>query len=329
MKTAMPFTTKPHGKLLLTGEYFVLDGVPALAVPTKLGQRLTVNLTRGVSLEWRANDHNGQQWFRSSLASPQLGGTLDAQDTDDAFTARLRQIFRAAEVLRPGVFSAVSFGRMVTTDLEFDREWGLGSSSTLIAAIAEWLEVDPYALLEATFGGSGYDLACAVADGPIVYRRNGGTPTVTPLDWRPAWAVTSCFVYRNQKQNSREGIRAYRKAGASDVSKTRIGEITKALQNQALHPRAAAQLLREHEQIVSATVGLPTVQDELFPTFPGQLKSLGAWGGDFIWAVSEESPEKVRAFFNERGYQTVIGYEDMVLSSPGPSKGGELTKPFV
>ena len=31
-----------HGKLLLTGEYLVLDGALALAVPCKLGQSLTV-----------------------------------------------------------------------------------------------------------------------------------------------------------------------------------------------------------------------------------------------------------------------------------------------
>ena len=31
-----------HGKLMITGEYFVLDGASALAVPTKLGQHLRV-----------------------------------------------------------------------------------------------------------------------------------------------------------------------------------------------------------------------------------------------------------------------------------------------
>ena len=31
-----------HGKLLLTGEYVVLDGAKALAIPTNKGQYLTV-----------------------------------------------------------------------------------------------------------------------------------------------------------------------------------------------------------------------------------------------------------------------------------------------
>jgi len=35
-------TYRSNGKLLLTGEYVVLDGALSLALPTTLGQRLTV-----------------------------------------------------------------------------------------------------------------------------------------------------------------------------------------------------------------------------------------------------------------------------------------------
>lgn len=231
--------------------------------------------------------------------------------TKDA-KARICQILHAAEQLNLGCSDRL-VGHDITTHLEFDRHWGLGSSSTLIAAMAEWLEVNPYELLEATFGGSGYDLACADAAGPILYERKGTTPKITALGWRPDWVKDTHFVYRNQKQNSRDGIQAYRKAGATEVAKAEIGRITTALLQPTLHPRAAAQLLREHEEVVGKTLGLMPVQQELFPDFPGQLKSLGAWGGDFIWAVSEEPAEKVRAYFQARGFGTVIGYEDMVL----------------
>ncbi|MEM0993828.1 MAG: GHMP kinase, partial [Bacteroidota bacterium] len=39
---AQPTSYYAHGKLLLTGEYAVLDGAVALAVPSKLGQRLDI-----------------------------------------------------------------------------------------------------------------------------------------------------------------------------------------------------------------------------------------------------------------------------------------------
>lgn len=37
---------KSNGKLLLTGEYLVLDGAVALALPTKMGQIMTVEPLR-------------------------------------------------------------------------------------------------------------------------------------------------------------------------------------------------------------------------------------------------------------------------------------------
>lgn len=301
-----------HGKLLLTAEYFILDGVAALAVPTKLGQTFTVATAEagGYNVSWRAYTNTGEVWLREVLHAEDWAGPQDAKR--EGGKARLCQLFAAAERLRPGC-TPTQTAVDITTQLGFNQQWGLGSSSTLVAAFAQWLGVNPYALLEATFGGSGYDLACADAAGPILYERNGSTPKVTPLDWRPEWVKGTHFVYRNQKQNSREGIRAYRKAGATTAAKKEIGRITTALLQPALHLRAAAQLLREHEQIVGETLGLMPVQQEYFADFPGQLKSLGAWGGDFIWAVSPESDAVVRAYFNERGFGTVIGYEDMVL----------------
>jgi mevalonate kinase len=311
---------RANGKLLLTAEYFVLDGVPALAVPTKAGQRLTVSPAQPGAehdLYWQAYDVEGERWFSWAFDQedwtkpPHLTKEEEEEEEEDTAT-RICQVLRAAEALRPGCTEGIS-GLEVTTHLEFDRKWGLGSSSTLIASVANWLEVNPYALLEATFGGSGYDLACAVANGPILYKRKGISPEVISLSWRPEWLQQTCFVYRNQKQNSREGIRAYREQTVSPSVKEEISSITTALLSPTLHLRAAAQLLRRHETIVAQTLGLPTVQEKLFADFPGQLKSLGAWGGDFLWAMSKERPEKVRRYFNERGYETVIAYDDMVL----------------
>jgi len=302
----------PHGKLLLTGEYFVLDGIPALAVPTQRGQSFAVDLLPGNpkhDLSWRSYDAKGECWFshpfdKEEWARPQV------QSEEPA--ARIRQILHAAETLNPGCTQQIR-GLEVTTKLQFDRKWGLGSSSTLIAAVARWLDVNPYALLERTFGGSGYDLACAFAEGPILYERSDTAPKVTELSWRPEWLQQTYFVYLNQKQNSREGIRAYRAAEVSDEAKAKIRRITTALLSDSLHLRAAAQLLTQHERIVGKTLGITPVQEKLFPNFPGVIKSLGAWGGDFVWVLSEELPKKVRTYFNELGYEVVIDYDEMVL----------------
>ena len=301
----------PRGKLLLTAEYFVLDGVPALAVPTRLGQIFSVApapSTAEHDLYWRAYDHAGACWFSRTFNRAEWA-TAPAAGEDPA--VRIPQLLAAAEALRPGCTAAIN-GLEVTTRLEFDRRWGLGSSSTLVAALARWLDVNPYALLARTFGGSGYDLACAFAPGPLLYERNGTAPVVTDLDWRPEWTGSSYFVYRNQKQNSRAGIRAYRARTIVGSVRDEVGHLTTALLSPTLHPRAAAQIFTDHERLVGETLGLEPVRDELFPDFPGAIKSLGAWGGDFVWALSEQPAEKVGAYFNERGFPVVIPYGELI-----------------
>lgn len=312
-----------NGKLLLTGEYFVLDGVAGLAVPTQLGQTLSLTENDGDYLQWNAYAATGTKWFDGHFlredwdaqltqkkARPQVQGAVPNKRQSEDVGARICQLLSAAEELRPGCTHQLS-GKIITTRLEFDRHWGLGSSSTLVACLAQLLAVSPYALLDRTFGGSGYDLACAVNNTPILYERTG--PKVTPINWRPDWVNNTVFVYRNQKQNSREGIRAYRKASVSEQHRKDIHDLSIALSSPTVDLRTAAQILQQHERIVAEVIGQAPIQEALFPEFPGQLKSLGAWGGDFFWAISEIGQEKMGEYFNERGFTTVVSYEEMVL----------------
>ena len=46
-----------HGKLLISAEYAVLDGAKALALPTKLGQRLQVTKTNTEYILWKSFDY--------------------------------------------------------------------------------------------------------------------------------------------------------------------------------------------------------------------------------------------------------------------------------
>ena len=53
-----------NGKLLLTGEYLVLDGALAIALPTKLGQSLTVESNQIQKLVWESQDSKSYPWFQ-------------------------------------------------------------------------------------------------------------------------------------------------------------------------------------------------------------------------------------------------------------------------
>lgn len=303
-----------RGKLLLMGEYFVLDGATALAVPTRSGQRfhLTTLPPGGPDrLEWTMTTAHDPGARRHFTLLPEEWREYTDDDGADPVRQRLLQLFHAADTLQPGATDSL-VNHHVTTTLEFDPAWGLGSSSTLVWFLGELLGVNAYDLLDRTFGGSGYDLACAGAEGPILYTRNGSEPRVTELDWQPDWLSRTFFVYRNRKQNSREALARY---AAIDIDVETIWEAGQMSRMflQAPHLRAAARVATAYERLIAEELGLKPVQEELFSDFEGTIKSLGAWGGDFIWAISEQPAEITRAYFNDRGYPTVIPYNEMVL----------------
>lgn len=303
-----PYQYHARGKLLLSGEYFVLDGATALAVPTVYGQHFRVDPLPGGAdsdLRWTM-----QPVGRTLRFDAEDWAEAPGESGADPVRHRLLQLFHAAEALAPGCTQWLR-GRAVTTTLEFEPAWGLGSSSTLVAFLADYLDVNPYALLERTFGGSGYDLACADAAGPIFYTRQGTTPRVTELDWHPSWLATTCFVYRNVKQDSREALDRYGNIDVDEETIWEAGQLSRMFL-QASHLRAAARIATAHERLVADHLGLTPVREELFPEFDGEVKSLGAWGGDFVWALTDRPVASTRKYFNDRGYATVIPYDEMV-----------------
>ena len=107
-------------------------------------------------LVWKSFDEENQIWFEEEF----FLDDLKTETSDDNISIKLLEILLAAQQLNND-FLKESHGCYVTTRLTFDREYGLGTSSTLIANIAKWANVDPYQLLWNSFKGSGYDLACA------------------------------------------------------------------------------------------------------------------------------------------------------------------------
>ena len=303
---------KSSGKLLLTGEYAVLDGAKGLAVPTSYGQSLSVESIGERLIKWESLDLEGQTWFSANFS---LSRTLEKHigiiDTSDKKIAtRLLQILKCMREMNPKIFDNDP-GYIIKSQLDFPRDWGLGSSSTLISNLAQWSGIDPYQLLSKTFGGSGYDIACALSDSPLTYQlKNSNERVVTSVSFDPSFKNQLYFIHLNKKQNSREGITRYKSKGSVDRDALQqISAISEEMIACESLPKFQ-QLMKRHEDIISALIDLPPVNEKLFPDFSGQLKSLGAWGGDFIMAASEED---VSSYFKSKGYPTVISYEQMCL----------------
>ena len=304
-----------YGKFLLTGEYLVLKGALALAIPLKLGQTLSVETRHGTSLQWDANNPNGP-WFSVTLNKKNIE-IIDCNDQPKA--EKLVQIMKAVRELNPDAFND---GLHFETHLDFDPNWGLGSSSTLIANLARWANIDPYELLKLTFGGSGYDIACATAEGPIYYQLKtevpepveGPTPSVESINFNPPFADHLFFVYQGQKQSSSKEVKAFlEKIDPVDLQKDieAISEISRAvLKCETLDE--FAMLMQCHERIIARCIEQEPVQKR-FPGFEGVLKSLGAWGGDFILAATEWTEDQVKDYFKRKGLEVIFGYKEMVL----------------
>lgn len=298
-------TYRAQGKLLLTGEYFVLDNAIALALPTKMGQRFEILEGKNSDLTWESYDSDGNCWFSGTYAIPDLE-LIQSNQTEVAL--RLQQLLRQV-FSHSNLSSQALSGCNIQAHLEFSRHWGLGSSSTLISFLAELTGVNPYQLLEATFGGSGYDLACAQATGPILYQNK----TAQPVKFQPDFAEQLYFVYLGKKQNSREGIQRYRALG--QIVPETIDAVSKLTYDFLNSPNLDAfeSNIIHHETLVAKTLNLPRAQELWFADFWGQIKSLGAWGGDFVLATSNRGAAETKAYFQAKGFDVLLPYAEMVL----------------
>jgi mevalonate kinase len=295
---------------MLTGEYFVLDGAKSLAFPTKYGQKMTIKSARGSDLGWKSFDNEGNCWFESSIS---LYDFSPVKTNNEEVSESLRQLLRNAVRLNSEFLNNWKAFK-VETHLEFPRDWGLGSSSTLTHMMAEWADVNPFLLHFKISNGSGYDVACAAADGPITYEYSGDSLHFEEVDFDPSFKKNLYFVHLKEKQSSKEALDYYfKKVKAKKSTAKELTQLTdEILTTKKLED--FQKILCTHEEIVSKTLKRTTIKEERFSDYWGCVKSLGAWGGDFCLVSSTENEAKTKKYFSDKGYDVVIPFEDMIIN---------------
>jgi mevalonate kinase len=308
-----------NGKLLITGEYVVLDGAESLALPTKYGQKLSVQKTKELKLIWESYTYNHDSlkeeiWLQVEFDLPKLriiSATFGSKHDggDDFLAEKLQEILRTAQKYNPH-FLIKEQGFILKSRLDFPKYWGLGSSSTLINNIAQWANIDAFDLQYNTFGGSGYDIACAQNNKPILYQLNHKKPSFKNVNFNPVFKDQLYFIYLNKKQNSRESIASYKnfKKDAAPIINA-ISRLTHQI-NDCISLTDFEKYLIEHENLISKLIHQEPIQKLLFSDYFGQTKSLGAWGGDFILATGNLDTTD---YFKKKGFETVIPYSQMIL----------------
>lgn len=293
-----------HGKLLLTSEYVVLDGALALALPTKLGQEFFVSEhPDGKSLiNWTAL-HQGKFWLNATI--DYQNGQVVSTNIPESAAFVLKVLMKVKELSVFQLKDDSSYS--IKTDLQFPANFGLGSSSTLMNNLAQWAEIDAFELNETCLGGSGYDIAVAQEKSAILYQ-NQPERIVKKIDFNPSFKNDLIFIHLNQKQNSREGINLYRSKEKSPQLIEEFSDITKrVLQVQTLEE--FSELMMLHEKKLSEFLGIKTVKEKYFETCPSFVKSLGAWGGDFVMSSKFSGYEN---YFSGKGFSSVFSFEDLI-----------------
>jgi len=295
-----------NGKLFILGEYYVLEGAKVFALPTRFGQYLKVFPIKSAVVSWKSYDADGTVWYNDDISVEDI--IRNNKVKGDKIRSTLTEILHEAHLLNARILDKGGF--IVETELTFPRNWGLGTSSTLINNIAQWFEIDAFTLLHRSFGGSGYDIACAQHNTPVTYQLNSGMPVVEEVIFNPQFKDNIWFVYLNQKRDSKEAIANFKKKRKNLTEE--VIEVSRLTDEVLLINDLEwfITFFKKYEQNLAKVLEMKPVQEHLFPDFSGLVKSLGGWGGDFVMVASLEDPS---AYFKKKGYTTIVPYKQMIL----------------
>lgn len=303
---------KSNGKLMITGEYLALDNALVLTLPTKFGQSLELTTNDGTGLlYWKSLTNEKEIWFEATFQFKNNSIGIIKSSNEKIGSTLLKILQKALELSSSPIKE--NYDYVINTLLEFPQNWGLGSSSTLMNNIAEWFKIDPFELHFSVFNGSGYDVAAAYSSNAITYQLNNKKPKVENVSFDPSFKDHIFFIHLNKKQNSFNAVKNYQtnKDKVTIVkSVEKINQLTTAiLKSKSL--TIFEELLDKHEMILSSILKTPTIKAQLFPDYyGGVIKSLGAWGGDFILVTGNNQSIN---YFKKKGYNTILSYNEMIL----------------
>ena len=119
--------------------------------------------------------------------------------------------------------------------------------------------------------------------------------------------IVQNFVYLNKKQDSNKEIDKFFEMKISDLTINRLSDLTLEFVNSKTL-LDFQNCIKKHENIISETLKTTPVKNKYFNDYKGEIKSLGAWGGDFILAAG---PINSKKYFYEKGYKTVFNFKEI------------------
>ena len=302
----MSYKIESFGKLLISGEYLILKGAKGLSIPVNFSQTLNVDENTSGYFDWKSYDRDKKIWFSCKF---KISDFYNKQNYNNNLL--LYEIIKNLNELNPGIISNKK-GLSFKTSMNFNHNWGLGSSSTLIYNLSRWADVEPFSVYWKVTNGSGYDLASCKYDKPIIYQLiKSKTPKIESVNFFPEFHKNLFFIYLGKKQSSKSEIEYFDKINISSEYIFKVNRITEKM-IKCNNVTDFQNLLNQHEKILSKVLNKKSIKEELFNDYDGEIKSLGAWGGDFILAVGNENSKD---YFNEKGYKIIFSFDEMLKNT--------------
>ncbi len=306
-----PLVFFANTKLLLTGEYLILHGAEALVLPLVFRQRMTVSDSKTHGLYWESYE-NGKRWF--SIRFDNYFQTISS----DGKSRFLQQIIESLIAMKPAA-KKLFLAKNIRIDANFNMEWGLGSSSTLISLLAQYAGVDAFALHQRISKGSGYDVVAATQDNSFLFARTDCYFTKQNISLNYPFKNHLFFVYTGRKQRTDESLKQF-----SRISKTELMPFVKEISlltrkfMSVKELSAFERLVEEHETIIAKATRQPELSHKLFPDLNGVAKSLGAWGGDFMLLTWRDTEAALQKYLQGKNLNTFFPWEKIVLNRKQP-----------
>lgn len=301
------FLTSSPGKVMLSGEYFVLWGATALAFPTFQRQHLAVfELTYQTCHHWTTTA--GSEEIFSCLIDKASLKAFDIQGSK-ASAEFIEKVLQAARTLNPGIFES---SWHFHTRLGFQPQWGLGSSSSLIVNISRFTQTDAWRLHRMISRGSGYDIACALHEKPLLFS-HPENPRISFPNITYPFVNALYFLPLGIKKDS---SRAVSETAHLQPSTALIEEASQISYTLTWVPslKEFTDLLKNYMHLVKRGLGLDEDLPAPLTGFSGFIKPLGAWGGDLALVISEEDENQLRDWFASRGFPELIKWQEIIPS---------------
>lgn len=296
-----------HGKFLLTAEYLVMAGADAIVLPLNKGQHLSLLEDEHEQLRWESW-YEGELWFQADFNAH----NFDVLETEDQFRAAfISRILKEAKELAKKEKSFQA--KKIITELEFSPDWGLGSSSTLIVNVSRLFDINAFDLHKRVSRGSGFDVAAGMSTYPFRYRLKKNKREMMPVRIPELFFNHTFFVYLGQKADSGIAVEEFSQQDKDlKIPVKYINEISGQF-TEVESVRELSRITNEHEQFMSDVLGMPSPTDR-FADYPYGMKSLGAWGGDFIMAIHPKGKQEVERYFKHKGCPLVFSANELKIS---------------